>query len=130
MILFTMIPSSDDSRRGGALLDLGESENKGRSQQSQMQIQMEQEQEMQALQERESQIRQLEASVRPLSLSKYVYSYVNLCVLFIKCEYAWGGNKKKLSSLKMYWLNASSQSRIHKFIYLFDFVDKLFVEEL
>ncbi|XP_050733625.1 syntaxin-7-like isoform X3 [Eriocheir sinensis] len=52
-----------DSRQGGALLDLGDSENKGRSQQSQMQIQMEQEQEMQALQERESQIRQLEANI-------------------------------------------------------------------
>ncbi|XP_050733621.1 syntaxin-7-like isoform X1 [Eriocheir sinensis] len=53
----------EDSRQGGALLDLGDSENKGRSQQSQMQIQMEQEQEMQALQERESQIRQLEANI-------------------------------------------------------------------
>lgn len=70
---------SDDPKRGGALLDLGESENKGRSQQSQMQLQMEQDQEMQALQERESQIRQLEASVRVLSL------YL-LCVLLCECS--------------------------------------------
>ncbi|XP_063875454.1 syntaxin-7-like isoform X1 [Scylla paramamosain] len=53
----------EDGKHGAALLDLGESENKGRSQQSQMQIQMEQEQEMQALQERESQIRQLESDI-------------------------------------------------------------------
>lgn len=65
---FVLIPlfhfyTSEDGRHGAALLDLGDSENKGRSQQSQMQIQMEQEQEMQALQERESQIRQLEVCV-------------------------------------------------------------------
>lgn len=53
----------EDGKHGAALLDLGDSENKGRSQQSQMQIQMEQEQEMQALQERESQIRQLESDI-------------------------------------------------------------------
>lgn len=63
VIIFTIFLPSEDSRQGGTLLDLGDSENKGRSQQSQMQIQMEQEQEMQALQERESQIRQLEVSV-------------------------------------------------------------------
>nr|XP_053630785.1 syntaxin-7-like isoform X1 [Cherax quadricarinatus] len=53
----------EDPSHGAALLDLGETGNKGRSQQSQMQIQMEQEQEMQALQERETQIRQLESDI-------------------------------------------------------------------
>ncbi|XP_071545876.1 syntaxin-7-like isoform X2 [Panulirus ornatus] len=53
----------DDPHHGAALLDLGDTGNKGRSQQSQMQIQMEQEQEMQALQERETQIRQLESDI-------------------------------------------------------------------
>lgn len=51
---------SDDPSHGAALLDLGDTHNKGSSQQSQVQIQMEQEQELRALQEREGQIRQLE----------------------------------------------------------------------
>ncbi|XP_063609704.1 syntaxin-7-like [Penaeus indicus] len=53
----------EDPSHGAALLDLGDTHNKGSSQQSQVQIQMEQEQELRALQEREGQIRQLESDI-------------------------------------------------------------------
>ncbi|CAL4082946.1 unnamed protein product, partial [Meganyctiphanes norvegica] len=53
----------DDSQQGSALLDLGGGGGLGGNRQAQTQIQMEQEAELQQLQERETQIRQLESDI-------------------------------------------------------------------